>query len=1127
MVLIPLACAALVQGASAQSTASPARVDFEEARQAIAAMRAPDGFRIEVFAAEPLLVNPVAFCFDAMGRAFVAETFRHSQGVTDIRSHMDWLEDDLAIRTVADRVEMFRKHEGEEGLREGYAVETERVRRIVDVDGDGVADTGTVFAEGFDDPAAGIAAGLLARPAEGGGTELWYTCIPDLWRLIDRDDDGVADERVRHSTGYGLRVALLGHDLHGLAIGPDGRLYFSIGDRGFNVTTDEGEELVRYGTGAVFRCELDGRDLEIFCDGLRNPQELVFDELGELFTLDNNSDAGDQARWTWLLEGSDTGWRQAYQWVESPVARGPWRSERLWEPYHEGQPFYVLPPIANLTSGPSGLVAYPGTGWGESWNGTFFVCDFRGNPGYSGIVAFRHEPSGAGYALSSKEEFVWGALPTDVDFGPGGDLYFTDWVTGWNRTGKGRIFRVTPDDRPLREAVAAREVDRLLAAGFGGFTDEVLVDLFEHRDQRVRQAARLALAARVLGEENPRAGYDRLLPALKVLREPDVDRRTARLHSLWCAWQVVRSSPVLGQDVPKFFIGLLFDPDPEIVAQAARVLGDVEWAPAGRRLAPLLLHESPRVRLRAAEALGAVGHPEHAVGPLLEVLQSDSSDPWFRTASIRALERLGNRAAIHEALGHPDPHVRKSLVVVLRRWGDGVVAAMLDDASADVRAEAARAIYDVPIADAIGDLAAFLERAPEDTDDVTWRRAIHANREAATAEAAGRLIAFAASERASDALRAEALSVLADWGAPRTRDGIVRDHRPIPAADPVHLAAFEGDRLEVVLPSPDALRRSEALALSTVAALRASMASRMTPPPFAVRSLDDLASDEGIDVSARRDAYEVLLELAGEHPITRERTLFESERPGSPLRAVALRELRGDAAVDVILAEARDGGRAARAEALRVLASLQGESAAEAFVAEGSRLADGDALLVEWLEAAAASGRDPLERAAEEREAAWAESEDPLARWRMCLQGGDVERGREVFVAKSETSCTKCHAYAGAGGSEAGPGLDDVGARLTRDAILRSIVLPNAEISEGYETWLLMTDDGETFVGRILEETPELLVLEDREKEQYEFTPDEISARRRDVSAMPADVSSHLSRREMRDLVAFLASLGR
>src|SRR5437773_853023 len=115
-----------------------------EARQAMARVRVPRGLKIELFAAEPMLANPVAFCFDEKGRCFVAETFRIQHGVSDNRDHMSWLDDDLASRTVADRVAMYHKHL--KGGFSSYEVADDRVRRLEDTKGNGEADRATVFA---------------------------------------------------------------------------------------------------------------------------------------------------------------------------------------------------------------------------------------------------------------------------------------------------------------------------------------------------------------------------------------------------------------------------------------------------------------------------------------------------------------------------------------------------------------------------------------------------------------------------------------------------------------------------------------------------------------------------------------------------------------------------------------------------------------------------------------------------------------------------------------------------------------------------------------------------------------------------------------------------------------------
>src|ERR1051325_7303817 len=464
-----------------------------EAEAAMKRYQIPPGFKIEFFAAEPMLANPVAFSIDEKGRVFVAETYRHSavgpayrfyEGVFDIRSHMDWLEQDLASRSVEDRVALLRRNLGTNFSK--LSEISEKVRLLEDRDHDGKADFSSVFAEGFNRAADGIGAGVLARKGE-----VFYTCIPDLWLLSATNSAGKAGSRQSLHTGFGVHIAFLGHDLHGLRIGVDGRLYFSIGDRGINVTSRGGKQLVYPDEGTILRCELDGSNLEVFARGLRNPQELAFDDFGNLFTGDNNSDGGDRARWVYVIEGGDSGWRIGYQTLTAPPRRGPWNAERLWHPQHEGQPAYIVPPIANLGYGPSGVTFYPGTGLPERYHGRFFLCDFRGGAS-SGIHSFDVHQKGAGFELGAYEQFVWECLPTDVEFGIDGGIYFSDWVEGWNKTGKGRIYHVFD---PTIDASLLEDTKKLLNTTLTNLPADDLKALLSHPDQRVRLEAQFAYVA--------------------------------------------------------------------------------------------------------------------------------------------------------------------------------------------------------------------------------------------------------------------------------------------------------------------------------------------------------------------------------------------------------------------------------------------------------------------------------------------------------------------------------------------------------------------------------------------------------------------------------------------------------
>ena len=133
----------------------------DEAVRAMTRIRVPAGMKIDLWAAEPMLANPVIFCIDAKNRIFVAETFRLHAGVPDIRGIMPWLDDDLACRTVADRVAMMKRRLGKKVA--DSTVHHDRIRLLEDVAGSGKADRSTVFADGFNSIETGLGAGLLAR----------------------------------------------------------------------------------------------------------------------------------------------------------------------------------------------------------------------------------------------------------------------------------------------------------------------------------------------------------------------------------------------------------------------------------------------------------------------------------------------------------------------------------------------------------------------------------------------------------------------------------------------------------------------------------------------------------------------------------------------------------------------------------------------------------------------------------------------------------------------------------------------------------------------------------------------------------------------------------------------------
>ncbi len=198
--------------------------------EAIRRMTVPDGFRVELIAAEPDIVNPVAMTFDERGRIWITESLEYP--------------------------------------RSSAGPGRDRIKILESTRGDGVYDKITVFAEGLNIP-SGIAVG------HGG---VWVANAPDI--LLYKEVDGKAAGKPEVVvTGFGRTDT---HELpNSLTWGPDGWLYGLNGVFNFSHVRQDGKDF-RF-TCAMFRIHPRTREFQLFCEGTSNPWGIAWDNEGSAF----------------------------------------------------------------------------------------------------------------------------------------------------------------------------------------------------------------------------------------------------------------------------------------------------------------------------------------------------------------------------------------------------------------------------------------------------------------------------------------------------------------------------------------------------------------------------------------------------------------------------------------------------------------------------------------------------------------------------------------------------------------------------------------------------------------------------------------------------------------------------
>lgn len=369
-----------------------------------------------------------------------------------------------------------------------------RIARLEDRDGDGRFETRVAFFEGLV-PSMGLA---------WRGGKLYVADPPDLVTLEDTDGDGRADKRTVLLSGFGHTD---NGSLHGLTFGPDGWLYFTMGEPdGFRFKRGDGT-MLEGKSGALLRCRPDGSDIEVVARGFENLVEVVFLRSGEIIGTDNwfqQPVDGIRDALVHLLDGG------RYPYAADGGTPQPVTGEPL--------PAIALYPAVAL----SGLELYRGTGFPPAMRGNLFSAQ------HNTRKVVRHRLTRAGSTFrSTDEDFVW---TDDPDFHPSdlledadGSLLIVDtgsWYVHHCPTGSirkspapGGIYRVRWNSKPAPGESRPAPLDptdalaaELRALGRRGDTSAAprLLPLLRHEAAHVQLAACEALARCGSGNDVPR-----------------------------------------------------------------------------------------------------------------------------------------------------------------------------------------------------------------------------------------------------------------------------------------------------------------------------------------------------------------------------------------------------------------------------------------------------------------------------------------------------------------------------------------------------------------------------------------------------------------------------------------------
>ena len=1038
-------------------------------------------YKVTEWANDPLLTNSVGISIDDHGKAYLTVSKRRKQSSLDIRHHQDLVKQDLSFQTVEERRKYYktkltgkswipdRNNDGVKDWKD-LTVQKDAVYQVSDQNNDGTADQVKTLGE-YHSEVTGIAAGVLA--VEG---DVYVAAEPDFLRYFDEDNDGFPEKEQLVATGFQVHMGQGGHNLSGVAVGPDGRVYWSLGDKGHYVKTTEGKTFHMPNSGAIFRCELDGTKVDRYSSGERNAQELAFDSFGNLFSMDNDGDyPGEKERALYITEGSEHGWRLNWQWLRkqdftkisgiSPY--NPWMEEKLFLPNRDDFAAYITPTIGNFGPGPCGFTNNPGTALSKDLADCFFMTNQQNQ-----IRVFKFLPIGASFTFEELKPIKGGIGNTGLAVGPDGALYSASWGSG-----KGFIFRFDTESEKDQHPARA-ETQKRLGLKSNEQSIETLGLWLDSPDQRVRMKAQFELVRR--GTLGMSAFKEKL----------DSGTLLGQLHAVWGIGMASRKDP----SMLKYLKTAWSSNNAEVIAQAAKVSGDL-GQPSKQYKEELingLNHENDRVKFFSAIALGnnkIQGASEKIVRLISE---QGSKDPYIKHAGSMALSGTMNADEISKLSNNPSKSVKLAAIVAMRRIASPEIRAFLKDDDELILLEAARAIHDdQSIPEALPDLAAVLNRKGL-KNEALIRRALNAALRTGSGSDLDLLANYISMDEGSSKMKRTALASILWWSNPPVLDPVEGRYRKYKPRD--------NDMVNKVLESI----RTQILSDNELTEVLLRGVEVRGEPSWLIGTKEHFSkwsSKMQIRLLAALDKTN--------SPDLKSYVIEGLDSDSSEVRQKS-RALAGKVNVptlQLLVSTLNDSKPSGQGEAIKQLAALKSQEAKNKFME----------FVGDYK-----SGKIPSHWKLEMWQAAKAQGIKVQGGYELLEAGGDPKKGEQLVMNHAAAQCIRCHKINNSG-SALGPDLTKIGKLRNRAHLVVSMLDPMREITDGYGNVTATMKNGDEIAGVLSSQNSDEWLITQADGKEIKINPQEVKKSQL-ISIMPP-MSGILKPEEIRDVVSYLSSL--